>query len=150
MSILDKFTVIDLVKTRSASVANINDNALKLNVQTAAELNYPPFVQLLINPKEKQFAIRVCKEEDPNAVAFSKPRDVQKYPIKISSAAITDLIRKMANWPAEDSWNVPGIYFADEQAIVYDVNTAYKPVPKGGGWTAKKEKEAAMAVNDKI
>lgn len=52
----------------------------------------------------------------------------------------------MGNWPAEENWNVPGIYFADEEAIVYGVTTAYKPTPKGG-WAAKKQKEAAGGEN---
>ena len=54
----------------------------------------------------------------------------------------------MANWAPEASWNVPGIYFAEEEAIVYDVNTAFPPAEKKGGWTAKRQKEAAEAVND--
>ena len=40
MSILEKFTVIDLIKTRSASVATITGNVLKFNNQTAAELHF--------------------------------------------------------------------------------------------------------------
>ena len=141
MSILDKFTVVDLIKTRSASVATISGNSLKFNRQTAEELNFPPLVQVLINPKEKQFAIRTCKEDAPNAVPFSKPEGAQKYQIKISSAAVVDMIRKMANWSAEDNWNVPGVYFADEEAIVYDLNTAVKPRPHSSGWTARRLKE---------
>lgn len=39
MSILEKFTVIDLIKTRSASVATITGNVLKFNNQTASELH---------------------------------------------------------------------------------------------------------------
>ena len=63
MSVFDKFTVIDLIRTRSSSVATISGHYIKFNTQTAEELHYPPFVQLLINPKEKQFGIRVCNEE---------------------------------------------------------------------------------------
>lgn len=144
MSILDKFTVIDLVKTRSASVATITGNILKFNNQTASELHYASHIQVLINPKEKQFAIRACKEEAPNAVAFSKPEGEQKYQIKISASSVVDMIRKMANWNAADNWNIPGIYFADENALVYDTNTAYRPMVKGG-WTAKRMKEQAEA-----
>ena len=132
MSILDKFTVIDLIKTRSASVATITGNILKFNIQPAGELRYPPYIQVLINPKDKQFAIRGCKEDAPNAVAFSKPEGEQKYAIKISATAVVDMIRKMANWSAEDNWNVPGIYFAEDNALVYDVSAAYKPNSKGG------------------
>lgn len=121
MSILEKFTVIDLIKTRSASVATITGNVLKFNNQTAAELHYAPYIQVLINPKDKQFAIRGCKEDAPNAVPFSKPEGEQKYQIKISAAAVVDMIRKMANWSAEDNWNIPGIYFAEDDALIYDV-----------------------------
>lgn len=144
MSILGKFTVIDLIKTRSASVATITGNVLKFNNQTAAELHYAPYIQVLINPKDKQFAIRGCKEDAPNAVPFSKPEGEQKYQIKISAAAVVDMIRKMANWSAEDNWNIPGIYFAEDDALIYDVNAAYRPSPKGG-WTVKHQKEEAAA-----
>ena len=123
MSVLDKFTVIDLIKTRSDSVATIAGSILKFNNQTATELHYAPYIQVLINPKDKQFAIRACKEDAPNAIPFSKPEGEQKYQIKISAAAVVDMIRKMANWSAEDNWNVPGIFFADELALVYDVGT---------------------------
>ena len=131
MSILEKFTVIDLIKTRSASVASITGNTLKFNNQTADELRYTPYVQVLISTKDKQFAIRSCKEDAPNAVAFSKPEGEQKYPIKINIAAVVDMIRKMANWSTEDNWNIPGIYFAEDEALVYDLNAAYKPSPRG-------------------
>lgn len=139
---LEKFTVIDLIKTRSASVATITGSIIKFNNQTAAELHFAPFVQFLVSVKDKQFAIRACKEDAPNSVRFSKPENEQKYQIKISSAAIVDMIRKMAGWSAEDNWNIPGIYFADEEALVYDLSAAYKPVARGG-WTAKRQKEAA-------
>ena len=77
-------------------------------------------------------------------MSFSKPEGEQKYQIKISAAAVVDMIRKMANWYAEDNWDIPGIYFADHEALVYDVSAAYKPSPKGG-WTVKRQKEEAAA-----
>lgn len=141
MAILDKFTVIDLIKTRSASVATIAGTALKFNTQTAGELSYPPYIQVLINAKDKQFAIRACKENAPNAMPFSKPEGEQRYPIKISSAAIVSMIRKMAGWSSEENWNIPGVYLAEEDALVYDVTTAVKPAVRGG-W-GKRQKEAA-------
>jgi len=139
MSVFDKFTVIDLIKTRSASVATIAGNYIKFNTQTAEELRYPPFVQLLVNPKEKQFGIRACNEDAPNAVAFSKPEGEQRYPIKIGAVAVVEMLRKMANWEADENWNVPGVYFAEDGGIIYDLNTAVKPKTKTGGRRAKQE-----------
>ena len=144
MAILDKFTVIDLIKTRSASVCTITGTALKFNTQTAAELRYASYIQVLINAKDKQFAIRACKENAPNAMPFSKPEGEQKYAIKVSNATIVTMLRKMVGWSDEENWNIPGLYLAEEAALVYDLNAAYKPAVRGG-WTAKRQKEAAAA-----
>lgn len=144
---LEKFTVIDLIKTRSNSVATIMSNGIRFNNSTAQELFYPAFVQLLINVKDKQFAIRACKEDEPNSVAFSKPEDQQKYKIKVSAPAVADMIYKMMGWNPEQNMNVPGIYFAKESAIIYDCASAFEPIAKGG-WAAKKAKEQAEAKGD--
>lgn len=53
----EKFSVIDLIKTRSASVCTFAGNVVKFNVQTAQELRFPEYIQFLIEPKSKQFAI---------------------------------------------------------------------------------------------
>lgn len=87
----EKFSVIDLIKTRSASVCTFAGNVVKFNVQTAQELRFPEYIQFLIEPKSKQFAIRACKEDAPNAVRFSKPEDEQKAQIKISNATVVDI-----------------------------------------------------------
>lgn len=124
---LEKFSVIDLVQTRSASVATVSGNYIKFNNQTAVELGYPTHVQFLYLEKEKQFGIRTCKEDAPNAVPFSKSAGQQKGQIRITLPAVTALIRRMAGWDPEQSWNIPGIYFAEDNGLVYDVRTAYEP-----------------------
>ena len=141
---LNNFTVIDILNTRSDSVVNINGTGMKFNMQTAEELNYPPYVQFLIsNTKDKQFAIRVCKENDPNAVAFSKPKGEQKHFVMVRNAAIISSIRRIASWEG-DNWNVPGLFCPDDMAILYELKAAKKPVSKGG-WEVKRRNEAAAA-----
>ena len=102
----EKFSVIDLIKTRSASVCTFAGNVVKFNVQTAQELRFPEYIQFLIEPKSKQFAIRACKEDAPNAVRFSKPEGEQKAQIKISNATVVDMVRKLMDWNAEDNWSL--------------------------------------------
>ncbi len=89
----EKFTVIDIIKTCSASVCNFTGNVVKFNIQTAQELHFPEYIQFRIEPKSKQFAIRVCKEDALNAVRFSKPESAQKAQIKISNATVVDMVR---------------------------------------------------------
>ena len=43
----EKFSVIDLIKTRSASVCTFAGNVVKFNVQTAQELRFPEYIQFL-------------------------------------------------------------------------------------------------------
>lgn len=54
------------------------------------------------------------------------------------------MVRNLMGWKAEDNWNVPGIYFAEEHAIVYALESAYSP--KARGWVARREREAAAAL----
>lgn len=151
MAILDKFTVIDLIKTRSASVATVAGTALKFNNQTAGELNYAPYIQVLINAKDKQFAIRACKENAPNAIPFSKPEGEQKYQIKISNASIVNMLRKMAGWSDEENWNIPGVYLAEEEALVYDLTAAVKPaVRERRGAGQQIEVAAAATLSEEV
>lgn len=139
---LRNFTVIDLFKTQSDSVCTVSGSSIKFNTQTAQELNYPAFVQFLFDGKKKQFAIRVCKEEAPSSVAFSKPEGQQRYPIRINNTTIATMIRKLMGWGETESWNVPSIFLAEENALVYSLESAYAPKPKGG-WAAKRAHEAA-------
>ena len=141
---LEKFTVIDLIKSRSASVLTISGNTIKFNNQTAQELEYPEYIQFLVNAKDKQVAIRVCKENEPNSLQYCKDGVAPKYAVKLSLPVVTSIIRKMTNWQEKDSWNIPAVYFADEKALVFDLNAAYAPTKKGG-WSARRESEAAAA-----
>lgn len=141
---LEKFTVIDLIKSRSASVLTIAGNTIKFNNQTAQELEYPEYIQFLVNAKDKQVAIRVCKENEPNSLQYCKDGVAPKYAVKLSLPVVTSIIRKMTNWQEKDSWNIPAVYFADEKALVYDLSAAYAPTKKGG-WSARRESESAAA-----
>ena len=127
---LEKFTIIDLIKTRSESVCSFSGTYIKFNLATCVELRYPEYIQFLFDPKSKQLAIRPCKKGAPNSVKFSKPEDEQKFPIRMTQSSVTDLVCKTMGWE-NPNWNIPGIYFADEQAIIYALESAYEPRPRG-------------------
>ena len=139
MSVLEKFKLVELITTRTDSVATfVSGNQIKFNSATHVDLGYPAYVQLFVDEKGKQFAIKACKETDPNAIKFSKPAGEQRYPIKISCAPAANAVRKIMEWSQDEGMNVP----ADEGVIIYALEQAYPPVPKGG-WGAKRGAEAA-------
>jgi hypothetical protein len=68
----------------------------------------------------------------------------QKYPIKISCGAAANVVRKIMGWANDASWNVPGAIFADEGVIIYSLEQAFAPAPKGG-WATRRMNEARHA-----
>lgn len=142
---LKNFTVVELLRTRSDSVVTIKKNTLRFNMPTAVELHYAPYIQVLVNAKDKQLAIKECKETDTHALKFSKPQGEQKYQLAVNHPAAADMIRKLMSWDEDMTRNVPGVYLADDRAIVYDLKSAYEPAQRGG-WASRRAKEAAQDI----
>lgn len=112
MSVLEKFKLVELITSRTDSVATfMNGNQIKFNAATFVDLGYPEYIQLFVEEKGKQFAIKACKADAPQAIKFSKPAGEQRYPIKISCAPAANAVRRVMQWAPEESWNVPGASF---------------------------------------
>ena len=144
MSVLEKFKLVELITTRTDAVATfVTGNQIKFNSATHVDLGYPAYIQLFVDEKGKQFAIKACKENDPNAVKFSKPAGEQRYPIKITCAPAANAVRKVMEWAPEQGMNVPGAIFADEGVIIFALEQAYAPAK--GGWTIKRQRDEEAA-----
>ena len=145
MSVLERFKLVELITTRTESIATfMGGNQIKFNSATFVDLGYPAYIQIFVEEKGKQFAIKACKETDPNAIKFSKGASEQKYPIKITCGPAANVVRKVMGWANEESWNVPGAIFADEGVIIYSLEQAFAPAPKGG-WATRRRNEAMAA-----
>lgn len=145
MSVLEKFKLVELITTRTDAVITfVKGNTLKFNSATHIDLGYPGFVQFYVDEKSKQVAIKVCKETDSHAMAFSKPVGEQKYNIKIACAPVATTVRRIMGWTPDQGMNAPGAIFADEGVIIFALEKAY-PVSSKGGWNVKRMKDAASA-----
>ena len=64
MSVLEKFKLVELITSRTDSVATfMNGNQIKFNAATFVDLGYPEYIQLFVEEKGKQFAIKACKAD---------------------------------------------------------------------------------------
>lgn len=103
----------------------VTSNSLKFNKATAVELNYAPYIRVLLNAKTRQIAIQPCSEKDPNAIKFSNEESKQTYAISIKVPAIQVEFRRML--PFEDdnggklSYTLNGTLYPDEQVVIYDI-----------------------------
>lgn len=139
MSVLDKFKMVDILNSRTNAVLTFErNNTLRFNNATFIDLNYPSYIQVYIDEKGKNLAIKACKESDPNSIKFSRPQGEQTNPIKFMCIPVSRLVRRLMGWDEEEGWNVPGALFLDEGTIIFSLEKA-NPVVRRGNYSQKKE-----------
>ncbi|MBE6703004.1 MAG: hypothetical protein E7585_06310 [Ruminococcaceae bacterium] len=131
---LKGFKVIKVLGNASESTVSITPKYFKFNADTATELGNPQFIKFWMNADTKSFAITPCAADDEDAAKFfSKPstsgkRAVINVAFKPAHSAI---VRLMAWQDSEFTHKVPGIFVAEENAIVYDLTRATEYGGKG-------------------
>ena len=145
MSSLQGFQEISLAAPVSKSVMTVTDSVVRFNKATAAELDHPAYVHVLVNESAKQIAIQACADKDENAVKFSKPADKQTTSISIKAPAVVAAVTAfftLSN-PSEDEIDyrsIPGTGQPDDKAIIFAVADA-----KTGTMKKRGRKKAAEA-----
>lgn len=122
---LKNFVVIELISSKTKAAMTVYTDRLKFNTYTAPDLDYTPYVQLLMDTNGKNFAIQACAKDSVNAVPFSRPKDAKPYPIVVRTPQALKQIRTAMGWDDPQKYYVvPGQKFYDEQAIVFNLNDA--------------------------
>lgn len=134
MPILDNFKLVELITTRTNAVVTfVSGNSIKFNSATHIDLGHPAYIQLYVDEKGKKFAIKACKETDPQAIKYSKPAGLQRYPITVTCAPAAKAVRRIMGWNDEQSMNAPGAIFHDEDVIIFALEQAYPVVRRDTG-----------------
>ncbi len=118
----------------------VTSNSLKFNKATDVELNYAPYIKVLLNAKTRQIAIQPCSEKDPNAIKFSNEESKQTYAISIKVPAIQVEFRRML--PFEDE--VAAYIKETDNHVMYRVT----PVFEGSNLVASGVLMEAYSVED--
>lgn len=121
-SALDGFEVVELSQTRSDSVLNVSTGSMRFNKATAAELNYPSYIRVLVNAANKKVAIQSCTEKTPNAIAFGSDKEKQNYAIILKVPALQAAMRKqLPNLENGMAVAFKGELHLKDNAIIYDL-----------------------------
>lgn len=122
---LKNFKGIELISSKTKALLTVYHNKLKFNVFTAPDLNYAPYVQLLMDPNGKCFAIMACDKNAPNAVPFLRPADAKPYPVVVRIPAAINQICTTMGWNDKTKYQtIPGQLFYDDKAIVFNLKDA--------------------------
>lgn len=142
MAVLDGFEVMGLEPGKGKSVLTVTRSNIKFNKATATELDYPPYVKMLVNVKSNQVAVQPCSEKDPCAVKFSEEAAKQTYAIVIKLPALLVEFRRLLDFDGDIYYTVKGTTYPEENVIIYDLNEAEKEEKKKRNRRKKEDDQA--------
>lgn len=88
-------------------------------------LNYPAYVQFLLDPKNRVFAVRACKSNETKAKPFSKPRGEQGSTISSSIKAFhSALSRLISEYNENLRYRVCGQTNGDDKILYFSMKDA--------------------------
>ncbi len=129
MSILDNFEVFEVSRTFSVAEVNVLKNKISFNVAAASELGYPAFVRVFISRDKTQIALQPCEKLTPNAMKFFTAEIAAKKKcrtISVGNKALATLIKSGMGWDMSKVIHAPGVRFADDNVIIFDLKQAYE------------------------
>ena len=99
------------------------EKKIKFSTDCVRKLGNNNYVELLINPIEKKFAVRTTTKENRQAVICSQ-LDARKYlPKTISASAFSDTIFSIFGWNTECKYRIIGSLYEEGNQIAYIFDT---------------------------
>ncbi len=122
MSMFEKFTSFNFEE--GAPYVSITKNGVTFNKAVIMKLEYPAFVQLLINAEGKQIAVKVCNEEDQNSTPFFKKKEKSGVlSVRWNVKDLLNTLQEITAWDLSSyGYRVDGVLIKEENAILFDLN----------------------------
>ena len=122
MSIFDGFTSFNFEE--GVPYVSITKNGVTFNKAVIMKLDYPAFVQLLINPEGKQIAIKSCAEGDQNSTSFFKKKETSNVlSVRWNVKDLLNTLQEITGWDlSSDGYRVDGTLIKEEGAMLFDLN----------------------------
>lgn len=96
-----------------------SDRKIKFSAKFVRKLGERNYIELLINPIEKKFAVRTTNKENRQAVVCSKLSQKTYLPKDISSAAFSSTIFSIFGWNPDCKYRIIGTLFEEGGEIAY-------------------------------
>ncbi len=103
---------------------SFQDRKLKLSAACTRRFGAQNYIELLVNPIERKFAVRPTSKDNRRGVFCSKPRKGDYYPIDISASAFTGTLYKMFGWNMEYRYRIIGTLYEKDGEIAYIFDVA--------------------------
>lgn len=95
------------------------DRKIKFSTAVVRRFGEKNYVELLVNPVERKFAIRPTNNKNRSGVYFSKLSSRKYYPKIISAAAFSDTLYSLFGWNQDYKYRIIGSLYEQEQELAY-------------------------------
>ncbi len=108
------------------------DRHLKFGTECVRKFGSRSYIEMLVNPIEKKFAIRPTDENNRNGVFFSRPVEGSYAPKDVPGSAYVDTLFEIFGWNTECKYRIIGSLYekGDEIAYIFDAENSeafFKP-----------------------
>ena len=102
----------------------INQNGVTFTKKVVEDLGYPAYVLCQLDAKNRVFAVRMCKSNEPRGIKFSKPKGEQKTTVSITNKNLVEPIRSAMGkeWERDKRYRVRGFWVADAKTMCFDLS----------------------------
>ncbi len=102
----------------------INQNGVTFTKKVVEDLGYPAYVLCQLDAKNRVFAVRMCKSNEPRGFKFSKPKAEQKATVSITNKNLVEPIRSAMGkeWERDKRYRVRGFWVADAKTMCFDLS----------------------------
>ena len=101
---------------------SFNDKKIQFSTQCIRKFANTNYIEMLVNPVERKFAIRASTKESRNAVSCSKTVYQKQYPKPISSAAFSDTLYELFGWNYDYKYKIIGTSYEENGEVVFIFN----------------------------
>jgi len=120
---LDGFKTISL--TVGLPYISITENGVTFNKTSIVKLGRPSHVLLMINEDKKQIAVQPCDAENEDATPFLRSEGKSVLSVRWNNKDLLNTLSKLMGWDLKEcGYRVDGDYLNNENAMVFDLNTA--------------------------
>lgn len=98
---------------------SFSDRKIKFTSEVTKQLGEKNYVEMLINPIERKFAIRPTDKNNRNGVLISKQSRKRYIPRDISSAAFCDTLYSLFEWERDYKYRIIGSLYEQDGIMAY-------------------------------
>ena len=100
------------------------DKQIKFSMECIRKFDAKNYVELLVNPIERKFAIRPTDKKNRNGVLLSKVSNTVYYPRVIPMAAFADTLFSLFGWNTDCKYRIIGSLYEGNNELAYIFDTA--------------------------